>query len=189
MRSGLYGAVPLAHFYLSFVLKPGDVAVDATCGNGGDTELLARLVGEKGRVWAFDIQDSALRTAGERLEGARLSERVTFVQAGHERMAEYVAPGVGAVVFNLGYLPGAGNGVATSAATTVAALEAGAKLLRLGGVVTIALYTGHPSGAAEAQAVVAWGAGLAPQLFNVWQSRQLNRSDVAPYVVVIERCG
>ncbi|NLG33161.1 MAG: hypothetical protein GX550_06540, partial [Syntrophomonadaceae bacterium] len=28
------------------VIQPGDIAVDATCGNGHDTESLARLVGQ-----------------------------------------------------------------------------------------------------------------------------------------------
>ncbi|PNH03525.1 putative rRNA methylase ytqB, partial [Tetrabaena socialis] len=40
----------------SQVLRPGDTAVDATCGNGHDTLFLARAVGPGGHVFAFDIQ-------------------------------------------------------------------------------------------------------------------------------------
>ncbi len=36
------------------------LSVDATMGNGHDTERLARLVGAEGRVTAFDIQAQAL---------------------------------------------------------------------------------------------------------------------------------
>ena len=37
-------------------LKEGDVCVDFTMGNGHDTEFLSKTVGEKGHVYAFDIQ-------------------------------------------------------------------------------------------------------------------------------------
>jgi ubiquinone/menaquinone biosynthesis C-methylase UbiE len=46
----LRGAVPLCHFFLNQRLKPGDRALDATCGNGLDTLLLAELCGNEGRV-------------------------------------------------------------------------------------------------------------------------------------------
>ena len=62
----LRGAVPLCHYYLQQWLRPGDRAVDATCGNGRDTLLLARLVGEEGRVWALDIQAEALARTRQR---------------------------------------------------------------------------------------------------------------------------
>lgn len=51
----------------------------------------------------------------------------------------------------------------------------------------ICLYTGHPGGREEGDAVEAWAAALDPQSWNVWQSRQLNRSSLAPYVVLVER--
>lgn len=38
----------------------GDTVIDATAGNGHDTVFLAQLVGRQGRVWAFDVQSSAL---------------------------------------------------------------------------------------------------------------------------------
>lgn len=186
-RKGLYGAVPLSHFFLSSRVKNGDTVVDATCGNGADTEFLARLVGEAGRVWAFDVQEAALREAERRLRDASLMDRVSLISAGHERMADYAPEGLGAVVFNLGFLPGAGSDVLTSAVSTVPALNAAVQLLRPGGIVTIAVYTGHAGGDGEAEAVAAWGAQLPPALFNVWQSRQLNRSVAAPYVIVVEK--
>ncbi len=37
----------------------GDIVIDATMGNGHDTQFLAELVGENGHVYAFDIQESA----------------------------------------------------------------------------------------------------------------------------------
>jgi len=120
---GLSGAVQLAHFFLRERLKPGDRAVDATCGNGYDTLLLAQLAGPEGRVWAFDIQEDALIATEERLAEAACRERVALVHGGHERLAEVVTDQVRAVVFNLGFLPGAPRETVTTPETTLFALE------------------------------------------------------------------
>ena len=45
-------AVELTHRFLRSTLAPGGLYLDATCGNGGDTAFLCRLVGEEGRVVA-----------------------------------------------------------------------------------------------------------------------------------------
>uniref|UniRef100_A0A831UAF5 Methyltransferase domain-containing protein n=1 Tax=Geobacter metallireducens TaxID=28232 RepID=A0A831UAF5_GEOME len=184
---GLSGAVQLAHFFLRERLRPGDRAVDATCGNGHDTLLLAQLVGAEGRVWAFDIQEEALTATEERLADAGCRERVTLVRGGHERLAEAVAEPVRGVVFNLGFLPGAPRETTTAPETTLAALEQAAALLLPGGIITVAVYTGHPGGTEEARAVETWAAALAPGRFNVWRCRQGNRSEAAPYLIVVER--
>lgn len=185
-QQGLYGAVPLAHHFLRERLAAGDLVVDATCGNGQDTLLLAELVGGDGQVWAFDLQAEALARTGERLAAAGLQQRVQLIQSGHERLAEFITAPLQAVVFNLGYLPAGDKSVVTVAATTLAALEQAAKLLRSGGFILIAVYTGHDEGA-EWQAVQQWAAGLHPHSFNVWQMRQLNRGGTAPFLVMVER--
>lgn len=186
-RRGLSGAVPFSHFILRERLRPGDRAVDATCGNGYDTLFLARLVGTAGKVWAFDVQENALSVTDERLAAAGCRERALLVLGGHERLAEVVTEPVRAVVFNLGYLPGAEKETITSPDTTRAALEQAAGLLLPGGVVTVAVYSGHPGGAEEGLAVEEWAAALPPGRFNVWRCRQLNRPETAPYLVVVER--
>ena len=48
-------------------LREGDVCCDFTMGNGFDTVFLSKTVGEKGRVYAFDIQERALEVTRERL--------------------------------------------------------------------------------------------------------------------------
>lgn len=184
---GLYGAVPLAHFFLNERLRAGDRVIDATCGNGGDTILAAELVGPGGRVWAFDIQEAALAQTKARLDAAGLGERVQLVHAGHERLAELVSEPVKAVVFNLGYLPAGGREVRTAAVTTVAALKGAEGLLLPGGLIMVAVYTGHEGGEEEWQAVQEWAAALDPWGFNVWQARQLNRSDRAPFLILVEK--
>jgi len=185
-RGGLRGAVPLCHHFLRERLRPGDRVVDATCGNGQDTLLLAELVGESGHVWAFDIQEEALQRTAERLADAGCRERVELVPAGHERLGELVSGPLQAVVFNLGYLPAGKPEVRTSAKTTLSALQQSAELLAPGGILLIAVYTGHDKGE-EWATVREWAAGLHPHEFNVWQARQLNRSEAAPFVVLVEK--
>ena len=56
LRSARY----IAREYMEKILTDGGTAVDATMGNGHDTETLARLVGGQGHVYAFDIQEAAV---------------------------------------------------------------------------------------------------------------------------------
>jgi SAM-dependent methyltransferase len=149
-----------AHRLLAAVLVPGDLAVDATVGNGHDTLFLARRVAPGGRVIGCDIQPTALDAAGRRLTAAGLQGAVRLHRAGHERLLELVPAEehgrVAAVTFNLGYLPGGDKRLTTRAATTRAALDAAARLLRPGGLLSVLAYVGHPGGAAELAVVRAW---------------------------------
>ncbi|MBJ6750378.1 tRNA (mnm(5)s(2)U34)-methyltransferase [Geomonas anaerohicana] len=183
----LRGAVPLSHYFLRERVRPGDTVLDATCGNGLDTLLLAQLVGEEGTVWAFDVQPRAIAATRELLEREGRLAQARLVEAGHERVAEFVPHGITAAAFNLGYLPGGDTTLITDPGNTVSALEQTAQLLAPGGIITIALYTGHAGGPEEAAAVEGWAAALHPGRCNVWRHRQLNRPDTAPYLVLIER--
>jgi hypothetical protein len=62
-------------------------------------------------------------------------------------------------------------------------------MLLPGGILLVALYPGHAGGDEEASMVEGWGRGLNPSDYNVWKHRQLNRSDNAPYLVMVERRG
>lgn len=187
MSSPLQGAVALSHFWLARVLRPGDMAVDATCGNGHDTLFLAELVGETGRVWAFDIQPAAIAATRHRLQAAGLAERVELIQDGHQFLMRYLQESVQAVVFNLGYLPGSDKEIITRSETTLAALQQAAELLAAGGIIAIALYTGHAGGPEEARAVESWAAALPPASYNVWKQSLLNRAGTAPYLILVEK--
>ena len=48
-------------------MKEGDLCIDATAGNGNDTLFLCELVGECGRVLAFDIQKEAVENTKKRI--------------------------------------------------------------------------------------------------------------------------
>lgn len=186
-NGGIRGAVAFSHLLLRDRVKPGDRVVDATCGNGQDTLLLAELVGSSGMVWGFDVQEDALERTGARVAAAGFSGRVELIHAGHEKLADNISGPVQAVVFNLGYLPAGNQEITTRGETTFAALNQAGGLLSPGGVILIAVYTGHGNGPEEWESVREWGAALSPKEFNVWLSRQLNRPETAPFLVLVEK--
>lgn len=147
-------ALSLVGRRLREIVKAGDVAIDATVGNGHDTRLLAELVGPQGVVYGFDLQLMALESA--RLATADCSATIRFVHAGHEIMVEHVdekhVGEVSAIVFNLGYLPGGDKSLTTTAKTTTLAIAASLALLRKGGVITVVCYR-HPEGERELSAL------------------------------------
>jgi len=167
-------------------LRPGDVAVDATVGNGNDTLVLARLVSPGGRVYGFDIQEAALAKASDMISRHGLLDVVTLIHRGHETMCEYFTEKVDAIVFNLGYLPGGDHNITTNPATTVRALENGLGLLNPGGVICIVVYTGHQGGKEEQRQLEAYLGGLDKKEFCVGKLDFLNRGS-APFLIIIEK--
>jgi|SRR5690625_703941 len=183
----------LTHLIVGKFLSEGDIAVDATVGNGHDTLFLARKVGVTGRVIGFDVQEAALAAARERLEHTEknLLERVTFLRLSHAKMENGLAKaGVSAepkaILFNLGYLPGGDKSVTTETEETLEALKTALRLLAPGGVLTAVLYAGHPEGERESAAVLEWAKGL-PEDFRVYCTTLYNRSETAPKLIAIEK--
>lgn len=182
----LRGPVPLSHLLLRRFIQTGNRVIDATCGNGKDTLLLAELVGETGHVWAFDIQQEALDRTAQRLADQNLLQRVSLLHAGHERLQELLEPPLQGIIFNLGWLPGAPREIATSTATTLTALQASLRLLAPSGLLLITCYPGHAGGDQEATAVQEWAASLSPRSYFVWRMGQLNVSSDAPFCLLIQ---
>lgn len=184
--------IEFAQSLMQATLRPGDLAVDATVGNGYDTCRLAEGVGAGGRVYGFDVQAEAVARTHRRLADAGLADRVVLVREGHERLRAVVPAAwhgrVRLVTFNLGYLPGGTDRTCvTRPETTCAALAAACDLLAPGGVVSVVLYPGHTGGAEEARAVEAWAAGCDARRFQVVSYRLLNQPPHAPYAVAVER--
>jgi predicted methyltransferase len=204
LRSGR--TTDMAHALWRAVARKGDLAVDATAGNGWDTAYLAELVlgdarEDPGLVLAFDVQQSALlatrRRVDERFEQEKAS-RVRLVLDSHANLQEYVARevdtinthdgGVGVICFNLGYLPGKDSDktVATKTESTVAAVRAAVLSLRPGGVLTVVGYVGHEGGAEETSAVEALTRTLDPKQFTATTHLVVNREN-CPRLIVVHR--
>ena len=145
--------VDLKELHKKFILEhlsEGDVAVDFTMGNGNDTLFLSKTVGENGKVYAFDIQESALESTRSLLVSEGAPNNYELICASHHRVREFVNQPIKAGMFNLGYLPGSGKkAVTTMRETTMPAVEAAIELLLPDGVLIVAIYPGHEEGALD----------------------------------------
>ncbi|MES2598724.1 MAG: class I SAM-dependent methyltransferase [Verrucomicrobiota bacterium] len=191
-NGGLPSAVRWAHLLMEDRLRPGDVVIDATAGNGHDTLFLAELVGPGGRVWAFDVQEPAVLESRRRLGEAGITNSFV-IHSGHETMRDHVPAEwhgkLNAIMFNLGYLPGSDKSIITHTATTLQAISTALELLASGGLLTIAVYPGHDGGTQEQQAITEWAGALHPRQFEAQLIRPINRSASPPECWVVWKRG
>lgn len=183
----LSNSLAISHELVEKVVKQGDTVVDATMGNGNDTLFLARLVGEKGRVYAFDIQDCALYNTRKRVEAGGVGSFVELIRDGHQNIGQYVSKGVKAVMFNLGYLPKGDHSIGTRAETTIDALKKSMELLTLGGIIMMVIYYGGDSGFEEKEAVLNYVKTIDCRKFTVLVSEFVNQVNCPPIAVCIEK--
>ena len=112
------------------------VVVDATLGNGFDSEFLARL---NKKVFGFDINETAIKRSMQRLTSF---SNVEIINDSHANIANYI-DAIDLLVFNTGYLPGSDKKLTTKGETTVKAVLEGYRLLNKGGFIILTLYKGH----------------------------------------------
>lgn len=180
-----------AHRIVLEYLREGDAAVDATVGNGHDTEFLAKNVGSEGQVFGFDVQTEALRLTRQRLQQQDLLRRVTLFPACHADMARDIPQEfrgrIGAVMFNLGYLPGADKSIITQTQTTLPAIAAACELLAARGVVTVMAYPGHAGGDEETRCLAQWLQQLDSAHYAVETIYSRHHQERAPRLFVIKK--
>lgn len=169
-------------------IEPGDLCVDATMGNGNDTEFLCRCVGERGKVLAFDIQQEALERTKARLEKNLSYRNYALHLESHERMSNYAPEGsVSCILFNLGYLPTGDHALATRAESTLSAMEAGLGLLKKNGIMSVCIYSGGDSGFEERNAVLDWLRALDFRKYLVLVTEYYNRPNHPPIPAMVVR--
>ena len=171
-----FNALTISHQFLAAHVKPGDFCIDATAGRGKDTAYLCRLVGENGRVLAFDIQQDAVDSTRSLLISEGLSDIGEVVLDSHSNMREYTGNGtVDAIVFNFGWLPGGDHDVFTRAETSIQAIEQGLALLKPTGVMSLCIYYGRNNGTEERDAILDYLASLDSREVTVLMGSFLNR--------------
>ena len=174
----------LVHEFLRQHVKAGAFCIDATAGKGRDTALLCRLAGPTGRVLAFDIQQEAVDQTRTLLEREGLTAEV--ILDSHANMERYAQPGaVDCVVFNFGRLPGGDPRIFTRAESSMAAIGAGLRLLRPGGVMAIALYYGGENGYEERDAVLEYLKTVDDRAYTVLCCDWANRRGEPPMPVFL----
>lgn len=171
----------LAHSLVSkhFSDKPKGLAVDATCGNGHDTEFLARQGFTS--IHGFDIQDLAIENTQQRLIAASL-DNVSLHKKSHEFLSscigeKAISDGISCAMFNFGYLPRAADKhVTTQSTSSLKALDITLNHLRPEGLICLICYPGHPEGAIETKNIKHWLTELAP----TWSVTQHNSNPHKP---------
>lgn len=178
---------------LRYYVGEGDLVIDATAGNGNDCLLLAQLVGSRGRVFGFDIQEEALRNSDVLLSQAGLLGRCVLIHASHSEMTSHLPEEshgwFSAVVFNLGYLPGGDKTITTQQDTTLTAMHQALKLLKPDGLLCVTLYNGHPGGAEEKQALLDFGSSLSARDYHCAYLQLINQTNHPPELLLITKKG
>ena len=167
-------------------LKEGDTCADFTMGNGHDTLFLSTTVGEKGKVYAFDIQESALESTRARLESEGAPKNYTLIRDSHSNLGLYIKEKIKAGMFNLGYLPGSGNkALTTMRETTIPAVMGAIDLLDAKSILLVAIYPGHEEGDAEGKALEEIFNKIDRHAISVMKIKIIN-SPTSPYFFVLE---
>lgn len=175
------------HHFLDEFICEGDIWIDATAGNGNDTEFLCKKVGDSGNVYAFDIQKDAIDHTRARLEESGLEKRARLILDGHEKMADYVKEEVSGIMFNFGYLPSGDHRIATRYQTSIQAIEAGMSLLKINGIMNLCIYSGGDTGYEERDAILSYLKELDSRKWLVIMSSYYNRKNNPPIPVFMIR--
>lgn len=180
------GVIAFAHEIIEKAIKQGEVAIDATCGNGNDTLLLSNITGASGHVYAFDVQAQAIENTRKLIAEKGLFQNVTYIHDSHERIDDYVKEAeIAGAIFNLGYLPRSDKTIITKPDSTLTALEKILAKLKSGGVAVLVVYSGHPGGKEESEAVLNYVQQLDQEHFIVLAYQFINLRNNPPYTLAI----
>ncbi len=179
-----------AMYIASAYIRSGDILVDATCGNGHDTLKLAKT--DPSRLYAFDIQQSALDSARNLLISEGFGKElacgsISLICDSHTNMKKYVSGQVKLIMFNLGYLPGADKSVTTAAYSTLDAVQIALELLAKDGLICITMYSGHPEGVSEKNALLEFAENLDSKNWHVSYINMLNQQKNPPEILLITK--
>lgn len=183
----MYNPSDIWSYYITRYVHEGDAVIDATAGNGHDTLALKKAVGASGTVYAFDIQEQALKNTKERLLKNHCLDGVNLILDSHVRMDQYIHTPVQAVFFNLGYLPGGNHAMATQGETSIAAIQRSLALLADGGFVSVTVYRGGDTGFEEEKTVLSFLKALDHKKYTVLLFDFYNRPNHPPLTAIITK--
>ncbi|MBY0124174.1 class I SAM-dependent methyltransferase [Bacillus sp. S/N-304-OC-R1] len=187
----LDGVLPFARMLLEKAVNPGDIAVDATLGNGHDTLFLAKLVGDTGFVYGFDIQEEAILSTKKRIAEQSFTDCVTLFHKGHEHILSSIPVDhhgkIKGAIFNLGYLPGGDKTIVTVPETTISAIQQLLDIMAQEGIIVLVVYHGHDEGKLERDALLQYVKELDQKEAHVLQYQFINQKNNPPFIVAIEK--
>lgn len=183
----LMQGVEFSHWIIDNYLDEYNVLVDATCGNGYDTLFLSSKISKKGKLYAFDIQKSAIESTKSKFKDKKTN--VEFINDGHENLDKYLNEDINCIIYNLGYLPGSNKKVVTKKETTIKSLKIALELLANNGLIVLVIYSEHEGGRTEKNAVLEFSSNLDYKKYNVLHYNFINQKMNPPEVVVINKRG
>lgn len=87
-------------------IKPDGVYVDCTLGGGGHTSLILSKLSDKGKLFSFDQDQTAIDYNTKRLQNELASKKLTFIKSNFrdlkERLAEQQITKVDGILYDLG---------------------------------------------------------------------------------------
>lgn len=181
-----YQIAEYSRFFLEDIIQEGSFCIDATAGGGNDTLFLCEKVGKSGSVMAFDVQQAALDKTAQRLEEKGVRERAELILDSHANLASYAEmESADAIMFNFGYFPGGDHTIHTKAESSIKAIEAGLKILKKDGMMSLCIYSGGDSGFEEKAALLEYLKMLDSKKYLVIVSQYYNRPNNPPIPVMI----
>lgn len=172
--------------YAEEILEKGDIAIDATLGNGHDTLFLLEI-DKLSKIYSFDIQKEALLSSTEKIKNHPDFKNVELILDGHENVKQHVTESVKVALFNLGYLPNGDKSITTLPETTLKSIEDILDLLLPGGRIILTVYHGHSVGKLERDALLEYVSTLGQKYYNVLRYQFINQQNHAPFLIVIEK--
>lgn len=169
----------ISHYIIKNFTCNFNIAVDATLGNGYDTDFLSNNFL---KVYSFDIQQCAIKAYDN-----KNINNVILINDSHENFIKYINEKVDCIMYNLGFLPGGDKNITTKCESTLMSLESSLNIIDKGGLITIALYRGHEEGKKEENAVINFVQNLPKEKYGVMLHSFINRNNSAPFLIVIEK--
>lgn len=169
----------IAHHIIEIYVTKKGVAIDATLGNGYDTDFLSERFN---KVYAYDIQNIAIESYR-----VKCKSNVILINDSHDKFKESITEEVDCIMYNLGFLPGGDKSITTISSTTIASIKDGLDILVSGGIITIGIYIGHCQGENEGNDVLEFLQRLSKDKYGVMLHKFINRSEKAPMLAVIEK--
>lgn len=181
-----FSALDIAHGMIADHVRAGDICIDATAGKGRDTAFLCSLVGEGGRVTAFDIQQSAVDSTNALLAEQGYDRTGHAVLDSHANIDRYEQAGtVSCIVYNFGWLPGGDHNVFTRPDSSIESLNKALELLRPGGMISMCIYYGRETGFEERDALLDYLEKLDHRKYSSYVGQFVNRPNCPPITAFI----
>ncbi|MDD7793853.1 tRNA (mnm(5)s(2)U34)-methyltransferase [Clostridium sp. 'White wine YQ'] len=169
----------LSHDIIDKYIENKNLAIDCTLGNGYDSDFLSESFN---KVIAFDIQEMAITNYKNKNK-----DNVYLIQDSHDKLNEYAKESADCIIYNLGFLPGGNKEITTMKDSTMNSIIQALDLINAGGIILIAIYSGHNEGAKEKTCILEFAENLPKNKYGVMKFEYVNRNNNPPMLLCIEK--